>query len=110
MSRTKALALGALTLWPVVYILLFMGTLAYMALFTPNRPMPPYLALLFVLHLLTMLEIFVLLVYYIAHLFKTTAIPQDKKALWGVVLFMGNVLSMPVYWYLYIWTPPAEET
>ena len=110
MSRTKALALGALTIWPVVYTLLFMGMMAYMALFTANGSMPPFLALIFVLHLLTMLEVFVLLVFYVVHLFKTAAIPQDKKALWGVVLFLGNVLSMPVYWYLYIWNPPAEET
>ena len=60
------------------------------------RPVTP-------LHLLTMLEILVLLVIYIVHVFKTDSVPQDKKALWAVVLFLGNMLAMPVYWYLYIW-------
>ena len=37
------------------------------------------------------------------------AVPQDKKALWAVVIFMGNALAMPVYWYLYIWKPLRHE-
>jgi len=110
MNKTQALALGVLTLWPVVYVMLFMSLMAYMVIFSTSGSMPPFLGLIFVLHLSTMLEVFVLLVFYIVHLFKTTVIPVEKKALWGVVLFLGNVLAMPVYWYLYVWSPPAEET
>ena len=60
--------------------------------------------IIFPLHFLTMLEIIVLLVIYIGHLFRTDRVPQDKKALWAVVLLLGNMIAMPVYWCLYIWT------
>lgn len=46
-----------------------------------------------------------LLIYYIRHLFKTKLVPNDMKALWAVVLFLGNMIAMPVFWYHYIWTP-----
>ncbi len=43
------------------------------------------------------------------YLFKTDVVPQDKKALWAVVLFLGNMISMPIFWYLYIWTKLKEK-
>lgn len=43
---------------------------------------------------------------YIGHVFKNPAIAADKRALWAVVLFFGNVIAMPVYWFLYVWREP----
>lgn len=60
---------------------------------------------IFRLHLGTMLLIFGLIVSYIVYLFKTEYVSKDKKALWAVVLFMGNVLAMPIFWFLYVWRP-----
>ena len=31
------------------------------------------------------------------------------KALWAIVLFLGNIFAMPVYWYLYIWKGSQSE-
>ncbi len=59
--------------------------------------------IIFPLHFLTMIWILLLIAVYIRHIFKTEAVPQDKKALWAVVIFCGNMVAMPVYWYLYIW-------
>jgi hypothetical protein len=50
-----------------------------------------------------MLWIFILLGIYVVNVFKNDHVSKDKKALWAVVLFLGNVIAMPVYWYLYIW-------
>ena len=55
-----------------------------------------------------MLEIIALLVIYVAYLFKTDRVGQDKKALWAVVLLLGNIVAMPVFWYLYIWKKPER--
>jgi hypothetical protein len=44
-----------------------------------------------------------LLGIYIVNVFKNDRVSKDKKALWVVVLFLGNMIAMPVYWYLYIW-------
>lgn len=111
MNKTKAIVLGAFTVWPIAYMLLFMATVAasFFLMRDGSPQMPPFFGLLIVLHLFTMLEMVGLLVCYLLHLFKTDAIPQDKKALWAVVLFMGNALAMPVYWYLYIWKPLRPE-
>lgn len=107
MNKSKAIVLAAFTVWPIAYMLFFMAGVAssFFLMRGGSNQMPPFFGLLIVLHVFTMLEIAGLLVYYILHLFRTDAIPQDKKALWAVVLFMGNALAMPVYWYLYIWKP-----
>jgi len=44
-----------------------------------------------------------MLVYYFIYLLRTDRVPPDKKRLWGVVLFLGNFLAMPVFWYYYMW-------
>jgi hypothetical protein len=108
MSRGKAIILAVFTAWPLVYLVIFFCTMLVeaMSMMTGpgHRPEPPlFLLIIFPLHFLTMLEIIVLIVIYIRHLFKTDRVPQDKKALWAVVLFLGNMFAMPVYWYLYIW-------
>lgn len=57
----------------------------------------------FVLHGITIFWIGALLVFYIRNVFKNDRVQKDKKALWAVVLFMGNMIAMPIYWYLYVW-------
>lgn len=112
MNRTKAIVLAVLTVWPVAYMLFFMAAVAssFFIMKGGSNQMPPFFSVLIALHFLTMAEMLGLLVFYIWHLFKTDAIAQDKKALWAVVLFMGNAVSMPVYWYLYVWKPLQRET
>lgn len=111
MNKTKAIVLAVLTVWPVAYMLFFMATVASSFVLTRSgsNQMPSFFGALIALHFFTMAEMLGLLVFYIRHLFKTDAIAQDKKALWAVVLFMGNAVSMPVYWYLYVWTPLRRE-
>ena len=101
------------TVWPFVYMLLFMGLvfgcLLWMQVGQGEAParagLPAPFMLLLVLHLLTVLDILGLLVFYIVHLFHTPLIESDRRALWAVVLFFGNLFAMPVYWYLYLWRP-----
>ena len=117
MSRGKAIALGLFTLWPFVYMFLFFSFIFFMFLSSfasASQPpgqeeasgFPTAILLIFPLHFLTMFSIVGLLVVYIMHVFKTDRIAADKKALWAVVLFFGNMFAMPVYWYLYIWREP----
>lgn len=114
MSRAKAIILAAFTAWPFVYMLFFFGMIATMVLNfppeeqTPGRP--PFLFLIiFPLHLLTMIVIIALLVTYIVHLFNNDRVPKDQKALWAIVLFLGNTIAMPIYWYLFIWNNPQKS-
>jgi hypothetical protein len=111
MSRGTAITLAVFTAWPFLYMIIFMVTwiCMVMSIGSDAHPEPPGVMFigLMVLHLLTMLEIMGLLVIYLVHLFRTDRVPQDKKALWAVVLFLGNMLAMPVYWYLYVWRLPV---
>ncbi len=59
------------------------------------------------LHLLTMLSVLALTVFYIVNVFRNDRVEKDKKALWAVVIFLGHVIAMPVYWYFYIWRKPS---
>jgi hypothetical protein len=138
MVKFGKVLLGLATIWPFFYILLFFGFIASFMVFAvtseqprgkakpapdvpvlpqeqseakPNEP-PPALAFgmigLFGMHCFTIFLSFVLMAIYIYHLFNTERVPNDKKALWAVVLFLGAFFAMPVYWYLYIWCDVAK--
>lgn len=114
MTKPKALLLAGFTLWPIVYMFLFMAFMFSQVFIGMDNPtqgdgMPLAFKIIFPLHFLTMLEIFVLIAVYIWHIFKTDVIAQDKKALWAVVIFLGNMVAMPVYWWLYIWKQAGES-
>ena len=42
--------------------------------------------------------------------FRSKAVPTGKRGLWAALLFFGNALVFPVFWYWYIWrTRPSDE-
>ena len=46
-----------------------------------------------------------LLVSFLVYLFRTEHVTTGYKALWAVVLFLGNIVAMPVFWYIAVWRP-----
>ncbi len=115
MSRGKAITLGIFTAWPFVFLVIF--TVAMFATFLSDisssaaEPEPPLLFFLVIpLQLLTMLVVFILVIIYVVFLFRTETVSQDKKALWAAVLILGNMIAMPVFWYLYVWKQPKEPS
>ncbi len=111
MTRGKAILLALFTVWPLCYMVLFVLFILFSVLLRGAPPfhVPSIMAVLIIFHFLTMLDIIGLLVCYIVHLFKTSAVPSEQKALWAVVLLGGNMLAMPFYWYLNIWKPLEAE-
>jgi hypothetical protein len=117
MTRNSKIMLGLATIWPILYIFIFVLFVAVMAFYLaadfahggmpPSHP-PVAFFVLIPLHILSLLMVGGLLTYYIVDLFHTTRIPNDMKALWAVVLFFGNIIAMPIYWYLYILKEPQE--
>jgi len=110
-SSTKVL-LGLASLWPFVYMILFfifvLSSFFFLSPSTGKEFGPPVsFMVIFLLHLLTMLWIMALTIFYIVNVFRNERVDKDKKVLWAVVLFMGNLIAMPIYWYLYIWKEPA---
>jgi len=113
MKKTGKILLGIASLWPITYMVIFFSFFIFNFLrimsgsTTGNHGnLPSWTILIFILHMVTMLWIFVLLVIYIIDVFKNDKVDKDKKALWAIVLFFGNMIAMPIYWYLYIWREP----
>ena len=111
MTKPTKILLGLATLWPFFYMVLFFVFVFSSVLFlsSPGSEAgePVAFVTLFVLHLITMFVTLALTVFYIVNVFRNERVDKDKKVLWAVVLFMGNMIAMPVYWYLYIWNEPA---
>ena len=116
MSRTKKFALGVATLWPLLYLAAFFLflTVSLFAIFSSEStallPVDSFFSTVFILHILTTLWSFALLAIYFRLLFKSDRVPKDKKTLWALALFFGNVIAMPVFWYLYVWRDPAGDS
>ena len=90
MSKAKAITLGFFTIWPILYMVLFMCSMfimVFLDIFTcghsqgvPNsQGVPLVFMIIFPLHFLTMLEMLALIVIYIVHIFQTEYVPPDKK-------------------------------
>lgn len=103
LSRPMALVVGALSAWPILY---FVGFMVMMAMSVgaggPFRDVESF-DLLMRVHLLTMVVSMGLLAFYVTHAFRSPRLPQDQRVLWLLVLFLGNMLAFPVYWYLHVW-------
>ncbi len=113
MKKVKAIILGVFTIIPILYIIFFMFVFVHMFSSTVSSSNAEssidLFKIIMPLHLGTMILIIVLLVIYIVNVFKNDTVESDKKALWAIVLFFGNMISMIVYWILHIWKPLCKE-
>ena len=112
-SRGTVVAIGLLTLWPLLYMGLFLSFFVYMftSMAHQQQGPPAFFMYIFPLHCFTMLLMFALTGVYVFHAYKTDQIPADKRVLWVVILFFGNMVAFPIYWYLYMWratVPPRD--
>src|SRR5438552_13173609 len=114
-GKPLAIIIGLFTIWPIVYMLLFMAVfvIAALTIFQQaqhhSQPGPGFLPYIFIPHIATILLMFALIAFYIVHVFKNAALKDDRRVLWAVVLFMGLPLSAPIYWWLFIWRPARGE-
>ena len=114
MKKSNKVLLGIATVWPFIYIVFFMVFMFSTFFFargggasdggTPEVGFVQVMMLIvFALHFLTIIWIWALIAFYMVNVFRYDRVDKDKKVLWAVVLFMGSIMAMPVYWYLYIW-------
>ncbi len=108
MSKPTKLLVVFTTFWPAIYMIgFFVFVFVFFLSMLLNLPIEAetfhrLLVIVVPLHLLTFAIIVALSVFYIYHLFRNDRIAPETKPVWAVVLLMGNVISMPVYWYVYI--------
>lgn len=109
MKHSDKIVLGLATAWPIAYIILFI-LLIFRRIFMTFLEGPlslltiPVMFLsLFPFHFMTIISIWVLLVFYIVHIFNNDNLPQDNKVIWVIVVFLGSTVGMFIYWYICIW-------
>ncbi len=116
MSRPAKILLGVATVAPFVLSILvmvvFLSTASSMfssprsGRFLNEEEFSSTFGAIFTMQLLLWLLTVGLTIFYIINVFRNDRVVKDKKALWAVVIFMGSIFAMPVYWYLYIWREP----
>ena len=94
--RPVKLFLSLLTLLQPLYMI------AFFALAATGSSAVPF-PLLMNVHLAVMVTSMALLLFYIAHLFRTDRVASDKRALWGITLFCAAPIAMPVYFIKHVW-------
>jgi hypothetical protein len=101
-SKPLKVLLGLLTLLPLPYMLVFNFVL-FPRLQAGTLPFYP----LFWIQGGIMSLLIGLLIFCVTQLFYNRRVPQDKRSLWAVVLVLGNMLAIPIFFWLYVW--PAES-
>lgn len=90
--------------WPYIYIFLCLVAALPVAHFLSQGGEPPEVPLWFVypIHLGTILVTWLLTGYFVVYVWKTQTVPRNKRALWTLLLILGNMLAMPFFWYHYL--------
>jgi uncharacterized membrane protein len=47
--------------------------------------------------------VLLLFLIFLIYLGRMKSMDNEKKWLWRGLMFFGNVLAIPIFWYLYIW-------
>lgn len=106
-SKSVAYVIAVLTVWPPVYFCLFLAFIAFSFSSIANHPgggtpRIDLFAYVIPIHLLTMLLMFALTAVYVVHAFRSDEVAQDRRVLWVIILFFGNMFAFPVYWWFYM--------
>ena len=111
LSRSKSAALGVVTFVPLLYMILFVCYLwprvAPLVEGDSNAvpiPIPGVPEWLFPIHGLAVALSVLLLAFYCTVAAHSSTLVSRQKRIWLVVLLVGNILAMPVFWYRFMWS------
>ena len=113
LSRPVAALIGVLTLLPAVYMVYFAVSLFSMfgAVSAGTRADPQTaersFRILMTMHFSVMALTFLLMAFYIVHVFKCPVFADNRRVLWVLVIFFGSFIGMFLYWFLNIWRIPS---
>jgi cyanate permease len=114
--RVRRVALGLVTSWPLAYVAGWAPQLLELLRYFARRraggaalPEPPELGLAIAMYLGTALLVVVLVLGYALHLAGCRLVPEEQKLPWVLLLVLGSVLVLPIYFWLYVWPEPDAE-
>lgn len=109
-SRRNVLA-GVLVHWPVIYVPVFMA-LVFSMMSTHSAPDEAFFALIFPLHMATMVISVVSWIWMLVHAIKNKALSDNERVLWVVVCAVAGWLGSVVYYWAHFrsadWAALAE--
>lgn len=110
MKKTGKLLLLFVTLYPIVYLIYFITAIMNMMM-TLDDPasVGGVFPMLFMMHLIAMVGVIALITFYIVHAVRNRALANETRIIWVLLIFLGNMIAMPIYWYLYIWKPQEKK-
>ena len=96
---------GVLCHVPALYMLCFMAFMIFMithASKETGQGMPLWFAVVFILHLLVMLLIFLLMAFFVIWLLKGSTLSLEAKVIWALGSFMIGPIIWPILYWLYL--------
>lgn len=115
MKKSTKVFLGIASIWPLIYIPLFLLAIFSMILMGDPGRQPDAFPLVFMvimpLHFLTILGSIAVKVFFIVDIFKNPRVEKDKQLMWVLLLVFVGMFADPIYWYLNIWrdSPNAAQ-
>ncbi|HDS08669.1 MAG TPA: hypothetical protein ENN73_00450, partial [Firmicutes bacterium] len=112
MDKRNKVILGFFTIWPVIYIFVFILVamiIVLIGIFTggDEERFMPFLVggsiILMMFHFATIIVIWVMIIIYIIKVINNPDFEQANKVIWCLLIFFASIIAMPIYWYLYIW-------
>ncbi len=94
MEQNFRIILGFLTIMPLICLIYALA----------SDFSPPSSIVFYAYPTVFIVWVFSLLVLYLVDLYKNKV---ERKIMWVALFLAGSIVTMPVYWYLYIW--PRKE-
>jgi hypothetical protein len=110
LNQVRRYLLLVATLWPIAYMLFFFAVVGIAAAAgggDPDNELSVPFAVLIALHLFTMLVTLALIVIYVIDVFRNPRVDPDHRVLWLILILLGGIIAMPVYWWLHLRPSPA---
>ncbi|HET7024702.1 MAG TPA: hypothetical protein VFI39_05815 [Gemmatimonadales bacterium] len=105
-NRLLAAALGFLSVFPLAAVPLFLYVLFPQAEASPT----PITSSFMIDSVLLVIAAFLAMAIFIAFVWRSRRVPRADKRLWSLLIIVGSLFTMPVFWFLYIWKErPLEE-
>ena len=101
MTNQSKIVLGVVSFCPLVYVFAVFALLIFLYPLHPVR--------FWVIHVLAVVFIVVLIMYYIVNVFRNAGISKRGKIAWTIALVLASTVAMPVYWYTYLRSQPPSS-
>lgn len=98
--------------WPPVYVLLFFALIAVATIRgggEPDDQLPVPFGVLIGFHVGTILLALAATAAYVVDAWRSPQVKRDERTLWVLVLLLGGMIAMPVYWWLHLRTARRRE-